>query len=49
MGALATPFENHLKRFIEQWHRAASPRELAVKSHGKGTLLQISHNMVLDP
>ena len=27
MGALATPFDQHLKRFIEQWHRAASPRE----------------------
>ncbi len=29
VGALATPFDQHLKRFIEQWHRAASPHELA--------------------
>src|SRR6185312_4349357 len=24
MGALAAPFEQHLKRFIEQWHRATT-------------------------
>ncbi|MFZ0662500.1 MAG: glycoside hydrolase family 15 protein [Acidobacteriaceae bacterium] len=47
MGALATPFERHLKRFIEQWHRSASPYELAERSNDKGRLLQISHNIVL--
>ncbi len=47
MGALATPFDRHLKRFIEQWHRAASPREWAVNSRDGGRLLQISHNVVL--
>ena len=47
MASLATPFESHLKRFIAQWHRAASPLELAAKSHDKGTLLQISHNILL--
>jgi glucoamylase len=47
MGALATPFDVHLKRFIEQWHRAASPLELASKSQDGGRLLQISHNIVL--
>lgn len=47
MGALAAPFDQHLKRFIEQWHRAASPHELASQSNDKGRLLQISHNIVL--
>jgi glucoamylase len=47
MASLATPFESHLKRFISQWHRAASPLELAAKSHDKGTLLQVSHNILL--
>ncbi|HWG50929.1 MAG TPA: hypothetical protein VN669_14610, partial [Candidatus Acidoferrales bacterium] len=47
MGALAAPFEQHLKRFIEQWHRAASPHELASESSDNGRLLQISHNIVL--
>jgi len=47
MATLATPFESHLKRFITQWHRAASPLELAAKSHDKGELLQISHNVLL--
>lgn len=47
MGALAAPFEEHLKRFIEQWHRAATPHELASQSNDKGRLLQVSHNIVL--
>ncbi len=47
MGALSKPFEQHLKRFIEQWHRAASPRELAASSMDGGRLMQISHNIVL--
>lgn len=47
LGALTTPFEKHLKRFIEQWHRAASPHELATQSQDGGRLLQISHNVVL--
>ncbi|MGB7190351.1 MAG: glycoside hydrolase family 15 protein [Acidobacteriaceae bacterium] len=47
MGALATPFDQHLKRFIEQWHRSASPYELGASSQDKGRLLQISHNIVL--
>ncbi len=46
-GSLSTPFEKHLTRFIEQWHRAASPRELAVNARDGGRLLQISHNVVL--
>lgn len=47
MGALARPFDRHSKRFVEQWHRAASPQELAPHSQDGGRLLQISHNIVL--
>lgn len=47
MGALATSFEQHRKRFIEQWHRAATPHELGSRSKDGGRLLQISHNIVL--
>jgi glucoamylase len=47
MGSLSTPFDRHLTRFIEQWHRAASPRELAPHSCDGGRLLEISHNVVL--
>ncbi len=47
MGALATPFTQHLRRFIEQWHRAATPHELASQSQDGGRLLQVSHNIVL--
>jgi glucoamylase len=46
-GSLAVPFENHLTRYIEQWHRAATPRYLARNSCDDGRLLQISHNVVL--
>jgi glucoamylase len=46
-GALVTPFDRHLKRFIEQWHRAASPREWAANARDGGRLLQVSHNVVL--
>ena len=47
MGSLAVPFERHLSRFIEQWHRAATPRHMARHSGDDGRLLQISHNVVL--
>lgn len=47
MGSLATPFAQHLKRFIEQWHRLSSPTKLAAHSQDKGRLMQISHNIVL--
>lgn len=47
MGALTKPFEEHLKRFLEQWKRAASPRELAASSRDGGRLMQVSHNIVL--
>jgi glucoamylase len=47
LGSLCAPFEQHLSRFIEQWHRAATPRQLACYSGDDGRLLQISHNVVL--
>jgi glucoamylase len=47
VGSLGVPFDRHLKRFIEQWHRAATPRELACCSSDDGRLLNISHNVVL--
>ena len=46
-GSLAVPFEQHLSRFIEQWHRAETPPQLALHSGDEGRLLQISHNVVL--
>ncbi|HEX4309579.1 MAG TPA: glycoside hydrolase family 15 protein [Acidobacteriaceae bacterium] len=47
MGSLSVPFERHLSRFIEQWHRAATPQHMARHSGDHGRLLQISHNVVL--
>src|SRR6202012_1353361 len=32
LGSLAQPFERHLSRFIEQWHRAATPQHMASHS-----------------
>ena len=36
MQSLSVPFDLHLKRFIEQWHRAASPERLAAASMDRG-------------
>ena len=47
MQTLATPYELHRKRFIEQWHRAASPERLASVSTDSGRLMRVSHNTVL--
>ena len=47
MQSLSVPFDLHLKRFIEQWHRAASPERLAASSTDKGRLMRISHNVIL--
>lgn len=47
MGSLAIGFDQHLSRFIEQWHRAATPRHLARHSGDAGRLLHVSHNVVL--
>ncbi len=47
MQSLSTPYELHRKRFIEQWHRAASPERLASASTDSGRLMRISHNVIL--
>lgn len=47
LQTLSTPFEIHLKRFIEQWHRAESPERLAEASTDNGRLMRISHNVIL--
>jgi glucoamylase len=44
---LSTPFDQHAKRFIDQWHRAMSPKELAAAAMDGGRLARISHNMIL--
>ena len=47
MQSLSVPFDLHLKRFVEQWHRAASPERLAAASLDKGKLMRVSHNVIL--
>jgi glucoamylase len=47
MQTLSTPYEVHRKRFIEQWHRAASPERLSGASTDNGRLMRISHNVIL--
>src|SRR5258707_912647 len=47
LGAATTPFEQNLKRFNDQWHRAASPLGLKGAAMDAGRLLQISQNVIL--
>jgi glucoamylase len=47
MGALAMPYAELRKRFIEQWQRAANPEWLAKGSQDKGELMRVSHNVLL--
>ncbi|SNT20602.1 glucoamylase [Granulicella rosea] len=47
MQTLSTPYALHVKRFIEQWHRAESPTKLASASTDKGRLMRISHHIIL--
>ncbi len=47
MGALAKPFAENKKRFIEQWHRVANPEQLAVRAGDGGELMRVSHNVLL--
>ena len=47
MQSLATPYDIHLRRFLVQWGRAASPKELAPASTDGGKLMRISHNVLL--
>jgi glucoamylase len=45
--ALATSYEDHCHRFIEQWMRAKTPVELASASTDGGRLSRVSHNVIL--
>jgi len=47
MQAMATPFDMHRNRYVEQWHRAASPEALAASATDGGRLMRISHNIIL--
>ena len=47
MQTLSTPYAMHQKRFIEQWHRAASPERLAAVAGDGGRLARVSHNVIL--
>jgi len=47
MQTLATPHTDHLKRFLVQWGRAASPESLIAASMDGGKLMRISHNVLL--
>jgi glucoamylase len=47
MQALAVPYKLHCERFIEQWLRAPTPRDLADASTDDGRLSRISHNVIL--
>ena len=47
MQALATPYEEHCERFVEQWMRALTPKEFARVSNDGGRLSRISQNVIL--
>ena len=47
MQALATPYEVHCARFVEQWMRVMTPKELAPVSTDGGRLSRISQNVIL--
>jgi glucoamylase len=47
MQTLSTPYAEHRARFIEQWHRAESPKRLAAASTDGGKLARVSHNVIL--
>jgi glucoamylase len=44
---LATPYTDHLKRFLLQWGRVESPERLAQASTDDGCLMRVSHNVLL--
>jgi glucoamylase len=47
LASVTTPFDENLARFIEQWHRAYTPDDLAVSAQDAGRLLQVSQNVIL--
>jgi glucoamylase len=47
MQALSAPFNTHLARFIDQWHRAVSPPLLGNASTDNGKLMRVSQSVIL--
>jgi glucoamylase len=47
MSSLATPFEEHKKRFIAQWQRVEPPQDLAATAGDGGKLMATSVNVLL--
>jgi glucoamylase len=47
VSALVTGFEQHRKRFIEQWLRVGRPQRLAARSGDGGKLMRTSHSILL--
>jgi glucoamylase len=47
MQTLSVPYDLHLARFVQQWHRAMSPQRLAAVSTDGGKLTRVSHNIIL--
>ena len=47
MQALATSYEDHCERFVEQWRRAKTPVDLSGASTDGGRLSRVSHNVIL--
>jgi glucoamylase len=47
MQTLATPYEEHQKRFLLQWTRSVSPPRLSFAAKDGGKLMRISHNVLL--
>jgi glucoamylase len=47
MQTLATPYDEHQKRFLLQWTRSVSPPRLSSVAKDGGKLMRISHNVLL--
>jgi glucoamylase len=47
MQTLSTPFADHRDRFIKQWQRALPPAGLAEVSTDGGSLMRVSHAVIL--
>jgi glucoamylase len=47
MQTLATPYDEHQRRFLLQWGRSISPPRLTSAAKDGGKLMRISHNVLL--
>jgi glucoamylase len=47
MQTLATPYDEHQRRFLLQWGRSISPPKMSSASKDGGKLMRISHNVLL--